>query len=253
MYSTSSTAFFWTSNNYDGLNAEYFTFASSAQSSGRVNHTNKYVGMNIRPVYGDVTSEKPVVVDSTQISKYDGNAVDMGLSVAWSSCDLGASSANANGNVYAWGELAPNKSSYTYDNYQYVSTDAGTNYYRNIGDNISDNPSYDPAKAEWGGNWRMPTEVEFRELSDACTWTWDSSNSQFVITSTVNGNKLYWKVNDAKDYWLGNLYTSTGDEMSNASAYYFTVAPDQKPLYASYYYRYMGKYIRPVKDPYKTK
>ncbi len=249
-YHTTTEAYFWTSNNYDGLRAQYFTFASSAQSGGHVSNTNKYIGMNIRPVYGEVTSEKPVVVDSTQISKYDGNAVDLGLSVAWSSCELGATSDNATGYMYAWGELEHDKGSYTSDNYKYKSTDASTNYYVNIGNNISGNSSYDPATKEWGGNWRMPTETEFRELADACTWTWDASNSQFIITSTINGNKLYWKVSDSKDYWLGNLYTRSGDDMSIASAYYFTVKPGSKPVYSTYYYRYIGKYIRPVKDPY---
>lgn len=255
-YATNSTAYFWASNNFNGLDAEYFTFASSAKLSGRVSHASKYIGMNIRPVYGEVTGNRPVAVDSTQISEYDDKAVDLGLSVAWSSCDLGSSSDDGEGLLYAWGELESRTGSFIKDNYKYSDNLNGINGYANIGNDIARSKDYDPVVKAWGGNWHMPTENEFRELLEDCNWTWDSANSRFIITSTLNGNSIYWKVSsEGAVYWLSNLYADKGDIMYNTSAYYFNldrrnVRTNGKPNYPTYTYRYEGKYIRPVKDPY---
>ena len=37
-------------------------------------------------------------------------------------------------------------------------------------------PEHDAAQVQWGGDWRMPTEQELRELRDNCDWTWTSTN-----------------------------------------------------------------------------
>ena len=41
----------------------------------------------------------------------------------------------------------------------------------------------DAAHANWGGNWRMPTFVEIKELESECRWKWTTQNG-------VNGNKV---------------------------------------------------------------
>ena len=42
----------------------------------------------------------------------EGQVVDLGLSVYWASCNLGAESPEEFGNYYAWGETSP-KSKYS--------------------------------------------------------------------------------------------------------------------------------------------
>lgn len=100
-------------------------------------------------------------------------AVDLGLpsGVKWATFNVGASSPVDYGDYFAWGETKP-ISKYTQGN--------SKNYNKNIGD-ISGNPSYDAARANWGGSWRMPTKAECQELINKCRWTW--------ITS--GGNKGY--------------------------------------------------------------
>ena len=99
--------------------------------------------------------------------------VDLGLSVKWATCNVGANKPEDYGNYYAWGETIT-KSSYTSDN--------GKTYGKTMND-ISGNSSYDAARANWGGSWRMPTKAEMQELKDRCTWTWTTQNS-------VNGYKV---------------------------------------------------------------
>lgn len=100
--------------------------------------------------------------------------VDLGLSVKWATCNVGASKPEDYGNYYAWGETTT-KSSYTEGN-------SKTYGKKSMGD-IKGKSKYDAARANWGGNWRMPTEIEMQELIDKCTWKWTTQNG-------VNGYKV---------------------------------------------------------------
>ena len=86
--------------------------------------------------------------------------VDLGLSVKWAICNIGASSPSDYGDYLAWGETET-KDEYTNDN----SVTYGDS---SFGD-ISGNATYDAATANWGKKWRMPTRSEFEELLDDCT------------------------------------------------------------------------------------
>ncbi len=114
-----------------------------------------------------------VTADVTLYAQWNDGAngheyVDLGLSVKWALCNVGASSSTERGDYYAWGET------------ETKSTYASNNYYIWAGSDLSS--SYDVASAKMGGNWRMPTQKEMKELRDNCDWTW---------TTTVNGEKGY--------------------------------------------------------------
>ena len=52
-------------------------------------------------------------------NKENGYAyVDLGLSVKWATCNMGADEPHVAGNLYAWGETEP-KSEYTWENYKF--------------------------------------------------------------------------------------------------------------------------------------
>jgi surface protein len=104
-------------------------------------------------------------------------AVDLGLSVKWATYNVGATTASDRGNYYAWGETSP-KSKYTWANYAYA--DGSSSTVRDIGSDIS-GTSYDVAARLWGGDWRMPSVSEVRELVQRCTFT----------ETTVGGVKGY--------------------------------------------------------------
>lgn len=86
--------------------------------------------------------------------------VDLGLSVKWGTCNLGASKPHGRGKYFAWGET---KSRSKRDERP------GATYKEGL-KNISGNPQYDAARAIWGGSWRIPTSEEWQELIDNCTW-----------------------------------------------------------------------------------
>lgn len=128
-------------------------------------------------------SEKPA--DPTLTA---GEIVDLGLSVYWASCNLGATKPEEYGNYYAWGETSP-KDSYTEKNYSYYDADKAT--YIDIGEDIS-GTEYDAARVNLGGEWRMPTKDEMTELMRKCTWEWTQINgiNGFKVTGP-NGNSIF--------------------------------------------------------------
>lgn len=108
--------------------------------------------------------------------------VDLGLSVKWATCNVGASRPEDYGNYYACGEIQT-KSEYTEEN--------SLTYEKEIG-NISGNSRYDVARAQWGGSWRLPTKAECEELLKNCKWEWTTEGGhkgRRVIGP--NGNSIF--------------------------------------------------------------
>lgn len=132
--------------------------------------------------------------------------VDLGLSVKWATCNLGASSPEEYGNYYAWGETKP-KDDYSWATYKWCKCENNqlvgmTKYcleslYGYFG--FSDfkamlEPEDDAAVVAFGGKWRMPTMVEYSELIDNCTWEWTIINDigGYKVTSNVSGYTDNW-------------------------------------------------------------
>lgn len=124
--------------------------------------------------------------------------VDLGLSVKWATCNVGAQNPEDYGEYYAWGETRP-KTIYTWKGYRFrASGDSypDLKFSKYDPDEILDNLKKtvleladDVANLEWGGNWRMPTKEEIEELSYNCIWTWTTQNGikGVKITSNVEG------------------------------------------------------------------
>ena len=51
---------------------------------------------------------------------------------------------------------------------------------------IGNDPKHDPATANWGGKWRMPTAEEIQELLDECKWEFVGNG--YRVSSKVEGN-----------------------------------------------------------------
>ena len=115
--------------------------------------------------------------------KHEGHKyVDLGLSVKWATCNVGANSPEEFGQYFAWGETTT-KAEYTDEN--------STTYGKTMND-ISGNAQYDAATANWGGNWRMPTYDELYELINYCTWTWTTKKGINGCKVTgPNGNSIF--------------------------------------------------------------
>ena len=117
-------------------------------------------------------------------------AVDLGLSVKWASCNVGATSPEQYGDLFAWGETRPNKSSYLLKYYTFY--DSSTDSYMDIGMDIKGS-KYDAAHVKWGGNWRMPTYKEQKELKEKCSWKYSEYKGVYGFTVTgPNGNSIFF-------------------------------------------------------------
>ena len=177
-------------------------------------------------------------------------AVDLGLSVKWASCNYGASSSYSYGNYYAWGETST-RNSYYRDSYKYYNpkTDRDNDLMNNI-----QGSKYDVAK-NWGGSWRMPSKAEFEELVNKCTWKWTtvSGTNGYKVTGS-NGISIFLPANGSYfatekgakagiwgEYWTGT-FKNTTDFYSHAYALTFT----QSKKNIDGCYRYVGLAIRPV-------
>ena len=113
----------------------------------------------------------------------DSGAVDLGLSVKWATCNLGASKPEEYGGYYAWCETEEKEEYY------------GSNYffYDKLGKLKCYVDSVDVAHMKLGGNWRMPTLVEWNELHSRCEWEWTTINgvNGYKVTSKKNGNSIF--------------------------------------------------------------
>lgn len=156
-------------------------------------------------VYGGVELDMPekmneVFASVTGKNKMDEEheAVDLGLSVKWATCNVGANRPEEYGDYYAWGETE-GKDEYNLQTYRYCGGTfrTMTKYCCNGESGEVDNKtrlvqSDDVAHVKWGGKWRMPTLNEIEELCEKCSWEWTEVNevSGYKVTGN-NGNSIF--------------------------------------------------------------
>ena len=172
--------------------------------------------------------------------------VNLGLSVKWATCNVGASSSEDYGNYYAWGETST-KSTYTEDN---SKTYGKSSYNYDIGGNSS----LDAARANWGGTWRLPTEAEAQELRDECDWEWTTQGGKngYKVTGP-SGRSIFLP---AAGYRDGSVLDDAGED-----GFYWTSTPHEgnafcacslyfhaSRRYVSWLYRCYGRSVRPVSE-----
>ena len=138
-----------------------------------------------------------------EIEKYE--FVDLGLSVNWATFNVGATAPEEYGNYYAWAGTETNEL-YDWSTYQWCQGSYETLtkycYYSDYGYNgFVDNKTIidsedDVVSLIWGGNWRIPTIEEYKELIYNCTWTW----------TTLNGVKGYKIKSKKEGYTASSIF-----------------------------------------------
>ena len=144
---------------------------------------------------------------------YNGHEyVDLGLSVKWATCNVGAEKPENYGDYFAWGETEKTTSIYgdawdyygfceyvgeseniwDDDGYDVIGNGSGyvfSKYNRTDGKTVLDAED-DAAAVNWGGAWRMPTVDELKELYENCTWEYKedfNGVSGYKVTSKKTG------------------------------------------------------------------
>jgi len=119
--------------------------------------------------------------------------VDLGLSVRWATCNVGALFPYDYGGYYAWGEITT-KSNYSWKTLKYCKDSRGSFFSKYNSDRMDRlDLSDDVAHTSFGGTWRMPTNKDFEELVANCKIIWTSINgiNGCKVTSTINGNSIF--------------------------------------------------------------
>lgn len=190
---------------------------------------------------------------TTDVLRLETGAVDLGLSVKWAGCNIGAESPEDYGDYFAWGETET-KSSYTYDNC--ITYGLSTSEFESqgiIGSDGNLTAAYDAATANWGSPWRMPTFAEIKELINDCTWEWTSVNGvNGRLVTGPNGNSIFlpaagyrsgsslYDAGSYGDYWSATPYSDS------LLAYYLDFGSDGYDCYGSF--RNYGFAVRPVSE-----
>ena len=158
--------------------------------------------------------------------KIEYEYVDLGLSVKWATCNVGANKPEDYGLYFAWGETIGYTGEQVTSGVRVFDWDS---YNSGPAASISTDLTleHDAAHVNMGGNWRMPTRAEYQELINKCNVVWTSDYNGTgvkgrVFTSKVNGKSVFFPVSgwyessSAKyvgsegNYWSASRY-STGD------------------------------------------
>ena len=192
-------------------------FTLSSLTPGTKYFYKAYVTYNGENVYSDVSS---FTTPSTSFPV--ANMVDLGLSVKWASWNMGASSIYDRGGYYGWGDPTG----------ELYSASSGDYAVGNTNSNIA-GTEYDLAHVQWGGNWRMPTEAEIKELQNL-TWEYEENFGGSGVSgwkiSAKNGNSIFLPSNGYK-----NSRHPEGIDIGRSTFYWTSEIIDlYQPKYANF-------------------
>lgn len=167
------------------------------------------------------------------------DAIDLGLSFRWASCNIGANRPEERGHMYAWGETKE-RTSCDWSNYSRCGGSKETCY--DLGRDIA-GTEFDAARAKWAGKWQIPSCQQIRELKDRCTCERVSFNDiKGVRCFATNNNSIF--IPDGT-YWLSE------PDLTNC-AHFFTIDENGLDIIQCavvvHTFRIGLKQIRPVID-----
>jgi hypothetical protein len=165
--------------------------------------------------------------------------VDLGLSVKWATCNVGAASPTEIGGKYVFGSLKEKETINT------ISDDLGD--YIVLWKEIAAS-EFDVAHEQWGTHWRMPTVKEVSELMDKCQISIVTIGGVDGVKFVgPNGNSIFLPVTSGTKafYWSDSVYDSITD-IDAAYALEFDTSTEKIKIYG----RNMVKWscVRPVYD-----
>ena len=235
--------------------------ASAAYERGDVNQS------------GDVSiADVTTLIDYLLTNEWPGSSVsthefvDLGLSsgTLWATCNVGANAPEEYGDYFAWGEVVPNKETYTWSTTAWVYYEGSSlrfskyntsDQYGAIDNKTELDPEDDAAYVNWGPEWRMPSADQVNELLTQCTWEWLEVNGVNCRKLTgPNGNSIFLpaagqrsgantsSVGTNGNYWTRDLYATTTVNPMNAFKLYFSKTMKQRTSGSRNY----GCSVRPV-------
>lgn len=211
----------------------------------------------------DAKTGEPIIEKMAPGLSYgtETKAVDLGLPSGnlWADRNIGAKSPEDYGAFFSWGNTEPHYPNtknmdwgdddeafdYSFNEDTYEKTEGAK-----LDGNLDE--KHDAATINLGKPWQMPTDDDFKELYDNCTWERKTINgvNGYKVTSKVNGNRLFFA---CSGYGHGTSWYARGSDGSFWSSS-FSSARDARGLsfYSGgvypqgYYDRYYGFAVRAV-------
>ena len=189
-------------------------------------------------------------VDSIGFDDIDSKGyeyVDLGLpsGLLWAKCNLGTETSTESGRKFAWGDVIPDRGGST-SSYIWYKNNKYTKYNDTDKKKVLDLED-DAANVYMGGNWRLPTSVDFEELESNCEISPSRDGKSISFISKINGKSITFptdkRYNDSSYYsylWLG--------ETSQVASLYVSYLADgaRGSLSLTTIERYYLHSIRPV-------
>lgn len=189
-------------------------------------------------------SSKPKEVsrDNTTV-RMPSDLIDMGTSVLWRSCNLGAEKGFEDGDIFSWGAM---------NSAEYFGSDVW-GYKQVIKKNISGLEKFDVARSILGEGYRIPSVKEWQELMEICEYKLRviaiKGRKYVKLVSTKTNNQLLLPIighvesevcnDDYAQYWTSEQYTGKSSYICqiNETGWALTYVP-----------KWCGLPIRPVFD-----
>ena len=162
--------------------------------------------------------------------------VDLGLpsGLKWAKCNVGAEKETDDGYYFQWGEITP-YTDYTWADYKYCngSSTTMTKYCTDSSNGTVDNKTKlededDAARANMGGDWRMPSRALMEELMEETENEWvtnytgtgvngrkftgPNGNSIFIPASGSRYDSSFGDQGSDGIVWSSSLYSSSTEQ-----------------------------------------
>ena len=190
--------------------------------------------------------------------------VDLGLSVKWAKCNVGAEKETDAGLYFAWGETTGYTASqvgtdkeFSWNDYKYENGGSDLTKYNQSDSKTVLESTDDAASQIMGGDWRMPTQTEWQELLNNTTNEWATINgvSGYKFTSNKEGfqnNSIFIPAagycSDGSVGGVGDLGSVWSSSLSTSNPYgAWSLDFSSGNCSMDYYDRYEGRSVRGVR------
>lgn len=210
--------------------------------------------------------------------------VELWEGLKWATCNVGASKPEETGDYFAWEETVPyysirnpfvwkngKEGGYVSESHKYYDRFKKTyTKYINADGRMTIEPVDDAARANWGGNWCMPTRDEFEKLFnqsicslkettrqtkdgktvEGITFTskvpgYEGNELFFVLTEKLVGTEFH--ITQQSFYWTSSWYDIASSILdTDANAFSFNLDPAHICMWDLP--RHFGSPVRPVSD-----
>ena len=213
------------------------------------------------------TSFLPLTLSAQNGMDHGHRYIDLGLpsGTKWADCNIGAKTRTNYGYYYAWGETS-RKTKYDWDTYKYGSAYDELTKYCNVSkygkDGFTDykkvlDLSDDVAHFLWGGDWRIPSKEQFKELIEYTKHKWTIINGvKGMLFTGRNGHSIFLpaagcrrgaSLGGAGSYSYGGYWSRTLYADYPVIAYHLDFDSDDVKV-SDFYSRDDGRTVRPVRS-----